>query len=596
MDPNDPDAKADYLFHSKVLESDKDGGLVSPRAAVLTNLFWRQVGETQSRSTGPKGVKGRAGTFTSLALSRKLGGKLEATIFPSISPISNMWVSQNVRVVIYIFSLREFPAADFDIKPYMTVEVPGQDPKKFDQIEDMPAGDTDLDIYWQMDFITTLPHCASLKMKLWHSNSGPASLFAGPLGASSDTELGSTTIDLEDRYLALMQREFRLNTIDKMVQRLVAPKDTVAIPVPNVDTDKGFTNPRKLFQDDDPGGSQGGKKLKMSIVPRKGPLVQAPIEYRALVAQNAGRADENKGTLRYCVEIMDASEPFKRVDMFTKRKMMQIRMEVQDVKGIAVFRDSGQRNDVQVVGQLSVKDARGKCLPVETRQTDIHKWAHDVANFNWVWNFKVEAPPQAATLKLSLIDEDRFTEDSAIYDHETIALDEIIVNAYQKWKQDVNGEDPSNGRFLPTIDTQVVFDCWPDDYPEWAKWEKNTSWAGFFIRKIFFCCCKRGRFGDCPQPDPARLAMKITVFPVDEDVSFVESERRDSEEPVGRVNRATAISNPGGTCIALCGRSNIDLIKLLVASFCCLLGTVTALVVAYLAIGLLSDVAAVQDR
>jgi len=108
---------------------------------------------------------------------------------------------------------------------------------------------------------------------------------------------------------------------------------------------------------------------------------------------------------------------------------------VCNVKNIGIYKDAGQRNDLLVKGKLITKDIAGN-RSISTTVTDTHKFAHKDATFNWRWKFPITCPIGAASLMLSLIDEDALSADDPIYKGKEIPLDHLIRLAYQKWLTD----------------------------------------------------------------------------------------------------------------------------------------------------------------
>jgi len=213
------------------------------------------------------------------------------------------------------------------------------------------------------------------------------------------------------------------------------------------------------------------------------------------------------GDIRLWLDIYDTNHRGKqqaiRRDVFglqTHRAAQewQIRILVKQVTGISVFKDWAQRNDAKVRGVFRTRNyAHQEYLDVV--ETDVHPWARDQANFNWMWIFNVKSPLAMCSIMLELIDVDMIGEE-LIYKQEEFALDHDMLSACQ------SGEvKKRNVRvYWNTPGVESLTDC-SDIFP-CIKWLFCTMpWCA---RR-----CHRSGRGQDTVDEPAVLHLELEILP-----------------------------------------------------------------------------------
>jgi hypothetical protein len=325
-----------------------------------------------------------------------------------------------------------------------------------------------------------------------------------------------------------------------------------------------------------------GKGLRMNIQPRRSPNPPAPIEYRQLtLVPAAGCPEEKTGTVKFCTEIMDAKEDYRPVKLLRTTCKVHIRIDVKEVENIDVFRTTGLRNDVKIKGDFVSRNWLGKPMPTEFRSTDTHKWAHRQAAFDFVWNFLVDCPAGAASLKFSMVNVSTFRGDTMIYMPQVFSMDALLK---------VFSEGPDT----VTFGEDVVFSAWPDGYPEHAKYTNGMGCFRLFCYKLGKCiCCCIPKFcrrnARVPRPKPAKLCLTITLAKVADDFALESDEEKPHEEPVGRVNWRTGLSSPGTLAKTVIGRANMDSCAYLMATLCCIVCFLIMIVIVYFMLTVISE-------
>ncbi|KAF4666536.1 hypothetical protein FOL47_004035 [Perkinsus chesapeaki] len=226
-----------------------------------------------------------------------------------------------------------------------------------------------------------------------------------------------------------------------------------------------------------------------------------------------------------------------------------IRLVLWDVRDISIFKDYGQRNDVLVVASFVTKTYDGK-VSIVTKRTDVHKFAHDSASFNYRMVFKgIEAPVAYAALKFSLMDADTISKDDPIYHPKMLPLDHLISLA-------IDTDEVT----LSPWETEVVFD----------KWDEDDTIENKCVP------CRRSK----KAVTPARMRVEIRVIPsiLAEECPVGEGQDEPNNDPIllppsGRLQWASFISKPEVVvtnsclfsyimfldCIPLAGSRAIDL-------------------------------------
>jgi hypothetical protein len=173
-----------------------------------------------------------------------------------------------------------------------------------------------------------------------------------------------------------------------------------------------------------------------------------------------------------------------------------------------------------VRGKLSACSvAKGSCAP-QKRETDVHKFAHTDAVFNWRWKFPVEAPTQSCTLELSLVDKDVLSANDLIYAKKILPLDHMLMLAL---------DHHANGKPALGVNSEkVIFDAWPKrDVPVeppstwWCSWRRRTP----------------------EKPAPATLRVDVQILPK-EDADLDHVDEGQISEPHGRLSWNTGLAAP----------------------------------------------------
>lgn len=216
---------------------------------------------------------------------------------------------------------------------------------------------------------------------------------------------------------------------------------------------------------------------------------------------------------------------------------LQVQIKIFQVDGISVFKDFGERNDVYVRGILTCQPV-GKQASVALLRTDVHKYAHKMASFNYSWTFDIEAPVRECHMTLELLDQDTVTGADQIYAPKVLSLEPLVAASYfaRTWKK----AEPSEVRH------QVVFDCFPPDHPL-----RPRRWC--------FCCCKRRGKRPHVHPEPATLSMAIEVTYRE---SMALPPRIESfAEPKDRVDVRELMLRPQKAFRIILGPKNLRLVK-----------------------------------
>jgi len=491
---------------------------------------------------------------------------------PVTCPISNMWAASEVRVVVRIFAIYDMTPTDEQLDPYITLNLscPGGEDvvKRCDELSPVAPGSDFMSVYWETEIVTTLPGSGNLAIKLWRKASAVSGVFGG-----KDTELGSLVLDLEDRQLALAQREFRIGTNQHRLNGLVSPPKSISVVRPSPADLLAGEQEEKVFKAELK-RKEKAKGLRMNIQPRRSPNPAAPIEYRDLtVVQAPGCPEEKTGTLKFCTEIMDAKELYQPLKLTRALKRVHIKISVKEVDNIDVFRDTGLRNDVRIKGDLVARNWFGYQLPLQSRATDTHKWAHRRATFDFVWHFVVDYPIGAASLKVSMVNVSTFRGETQIYRPEVFPMD-ALLSAFSAGPDNVSfGEN-------------IVFTAWPDGYPEHAKYINGMGCFRLACYRLgkCLCCCIPGccrRNANVPRPKPAKLSLMISMAKVADDYVLESEVEKPPEEPEGRVNWRTGLSSPGTLAKAVIGRANMDSCTYLMGTLCCIICVLIIIVVLY---------------
>jgi len=296
--------------------------------------------------------------------------------------------------------------------------------------------------------------------------------------------------------------------------------------------------------------------------------------------------------LRYCIEMTPlGAMPAPKYSLGIPEEAFIITVTVWRVTNISVFRDSGQRNDVAILGRLLVHDSKNQEVHFD-RATDTHSWAHREASFNYTWTFQVSAPVRACMLALKVVDKDAYTSDDLIYAPVVVPLDHMFHLAYKNKKM---GRKP-----LGKNKEVVIFDEWPVDLAEDKRVPESTRLCPLFMccfhccRCVaFYLCClltcghSRKLFslhkGAASRPSPSYLNIDIEITPQD---GSVPAECEQFQEPAGRIGWQTGFKNPMQLMVSAVGQRSM----MLVCNLCCVLLVTVMVVIAGLCIVFISNI------
>lgn len=350
------------------------------------------------------------------------------------------------------------------------------------------SNDTDPDFYEHFILSANLPGSSSLIIKVMDK------------GLVMDTLVGECRIDLEDRWLAMVQQKMHSLSEKAYLERYTSPNQEFV--KPDYKDSGGTTKPR-------------------TFEPLLAPFPPLPLETRRIVCLDDETGDENEtGTIRFWVDLVSADADYLDATFEKAFIDFEVRITVWDVSGVSIWADVGQRNDLYVKGCLLTKGVKGN-ISQQNFETDIHKFSHDRAAFNWRWVLNVTMPVTAAILRFRLCDSDSLSGDDSIYDPKSMPLDHQLMLAY---RLEINGHKP-----LGTASRHVVFDTWPEG--------KKTQRVG---------CCGR-TLGDM-EPTPAIMTIDIQILPKHHAVAHPVGEGREGPAPLPppgeRMELNTALSEP----------------------------------------------------
>eukprot|EP00927_Polykrikos_kofoidii_P046495 TRINITY_DN40721_c0_g1_i1.p1 TRINITY_DN40721_c0_g1~~TRINITY_DN40721_c0_g1_i1.p1 ORF type:complete len:1623 (-),score=320.68 TRINITY_DN40721_c0_g1_i1:52-4398(-) len=536
----------DLFPEVKALPVDK----VDDRAAVRTFFLSRfmnlrqpltigEVGEVAGMLKGHVTIK-RIGDLQDTPAAAKLAyrkdsGKNFAAIeeiqdnHHGMRPLQNLWVSSEVNVNVYVLGARNLKLDDcVSENPNLWLKcsiVGTKEEDSSDVIEGLEAGATAVDFYRHIFMNPSLPGASTMRLEIWHQ---------GLL--NRQTLVGSTEIDLEDRFLVLFQRKLRAGSNADYLDNQVSPKETVP-----VYADKGkmtAAGRRPWIEPKDPKSKQSGRS-EFKIEPHVAPLPNLPIEIVDLTLEDEHTgANVVTGSMRFWVDLTRPEQFYHTASLSSDFQEFEVRLTIAGITNISIFMDSyASRNDVKVITTMRYTDRQGKYLVIK-KSTDVHKWAQDEANFNWRHIFHVQAPALQLTLEFSMVDVDLYADEEHIYEPKVEPLDHMLMLA---------ADNAAEGRPSLGVDSrQIIFDAWPKKHVPPAAPLKG-------------CCCCRRRATDRVKPEPATMKISVEVLPKAEALLHPVSEDRITPEvPKGRMGWATAVSAPSKFIKVLLGPNNVD--------------------------------------
>lgn len=279
-----------------------------------------------------------------------------------------------------------------------------------------------------------------------------------------------------------------------------------------------YTSPKEEVVN--PHWMDGGEERPRKFDPLLAPFSPLPLETRFLHCVDPETKEENEtGVIRFWIDMISAEGNYSEANFHTRRIPFEVRLTCWTVNGISIWQDMGQRNDLYVKGAFIAQGIKGN-LTQRDFQTDVHKFSHDRAVFNYRWVMDLEMPVLTAAFKFRLCDSDSLTGDDPIYDPKFLPLDHMFQLAYRK---EVNDEKP-----LGTATRQVVFDTWGAD--------KTSGTVG---------CCGLFRTAD---PTAAIMTVDVQILPKRIASKDPVGEGRDGPHPLPpptqRMEWASAVAEP----------------------------------------------------
>eukprot|EP00929_Paragymnodinium_shiwhaense_P066234 TRINITY_DN33197_c0_g1_i1.p1 TRINITY_DN33197_c0_g1~~TRINITY_DN33197_c0_g1_i1.p1 ORF type:complete len:2741 (-),score=745.43 TRINITY_DN33197_c0_g1_i1:71-8293(-) len=505
-----------------------------------------------------------------------------------LRPIQNLWIRSEVNVNVYILTGRNM-VLDSSVGSdtpnlYLKGTLLGSE---LDWKMPNTIGMYDkssVDFYEHFMLTPQVPGATTLRLELWHKPK--LSDLTG--GLSGDVLVGYLEVDLEDRNLLLRQRMLRASTNREFLESRISPDDTMrfmkvkksdkykkaSMQEPAEQLTSSETTARTVWFDPElPEKAKPGAQDQTTCRPHILHDNRCPIEGRDLVRVDQDTEMEMKvGLLRYWVDITPCSDPYPDVTLQSDQKEFEVRVTIWGIKEISIFQDFGERNDVFVRAKMTALSANGDMIN-DYQDTDIHKWAHDSANFNWNVAFVVKCPTIMADIEFSMFDADRISDADPIYDSEVMAMDQYLTTAYFR---QMDGEPT-----LPTdLSKRIVFASWPSKQKH--KRLEPMDGNGDKKEKAKRWCCSRKPKPMKP-PKPAKMTIDVTVLPKEEaDKIPFKVGRIGEQDPPGRMNWTTAAANPGKFIKILLGPNNVIIIVKMLVTLIFFIVAITILYVLYL--------------
>jgi len=325
-----------------------------------------------------------------------------------------------------------------------------------------------------------------------------------------------------------------------------------------------------------------------TIYPRVPPLSLMPIETHYLhEAGPSGDYSANKvtGVVRLWAEMFGEDDKYSEVQFRNQKPQpYEVRVLVKDIKGISVFKDSGERNDVYVRATMQCR-APGYKAEKKVFKTDTHRWAREEASFNWLWVFTVHAPACYCTLEFSIIDEDTFTDNDHIYGDKVFPLDNLLMLQYEA--------DSGQGEPLGVVPQKVIFDSYPNRQSELFATKdalqdlQSKSWCSSCI------ACITGRNPKPSKPKPATMTIEVEVVNSHEALLRPVEDGRQAE-PKNRDSWGSALADPFRFAYNLIGPTMYLQVKTGCRLTVCVLVVLAVLAIIYLVIQIIEPISSLH--
>ena len=420
-------------------------------------------------------------------------------------PIERLWVKKFYVVDVCILTVRGVAEALQD--PYLEVGIRGNEESFVKKPaclvhEDVPG----CDFYTSLSFEMMLPSSCELIFRLYTS---------GIFGA---TLIGENLLDIEDRHVAQLSKKLRQASNEQWLRQNMSPESDIEVTFEDLESSERAwlepTLPRsrpyakrqstRLF---DP----HSKEEAMAFQRRLGMRGPSAIETWPLRSPEGLRT----GALRLWMDVSTQEEVVPDV-VFKEHKhvTLQLRVKLESVTGIAVFRDKGQRNDAFVKLDFVSKSV-GRERVRESKPSEAHKWARSTASFCQLLIFELTTPVQYCGLTVTLMDQDTITGPEEIYAPKVVPLEILAASAAQ-------------GERAP-VAYDVVFDRHPVNH-------QLDEGRGFW-------CCKRA---PRPKPPPkhATLHMELQMVTLEEAASQDLPQEGRYATPQDRIDWASAAIHP----------------------------------------------------
>jgi len=350
-------------------------------------------------------------------------------ITPLPLPIRQFWQVDTVVAHVYVLTGRNLENIDTFGKsdPYLNIETARASVKG----KKVHNNEANPNFYEHFQVPAVLPGATTLRIQVWDE------------GTLNDALMGEVVIDLEDRWMVLMQRTFRAITSEKYLE-------SNACEVLDLDGEE----PK----------DSNGKTLRSRLPPLSS-THNMPIEFKKLHRRDPTTdVDQHVGDIRYWIDLVPVDDVDYLVPKISDAQKMgefELRITIWNVTDIGVFKDAGQRNDLIVKARLLTTDYHGK-QTITREETDTHKFCNITGTFNWRWKFPLQLPLPSATLFLTLYDQDTISADDPLYKTKELPLDHLVRIVYEKWNKNPNepvGAVTMNVIFNEFLDPAAQKEC-----------------------------------------------------------------------------------------------------------------------------------------
>ena len=420
-------------------------------------------------------------------------------------PIERLWVKKFYVVDICLLTVRGVTEALQD--PYLEVGIRGNEEsfvKKHASLvhQDNPG----CDFYANLSFEMMLPSSCEFIFRLYSS------------GIFGDTLVGENVLDIEDRHVAQLSKKLRQASNEQWLRENVSPESDIEVVFEEgEDSERAWLEPTlpnfrpyskrqstRLF---DPNSKEDAQAFQR----RLGMRGHSAIETWPLRGPEGLRT----GALRLWMDVSSQEEVVPDV-VFKEHKHLtfQLRVKLESVTGISLFRDKGQRNDAFVKLDFVAKSV-GQDRVRESKPTEAHKWARSTASFCQLLIFEVTTPVQYCGLTVTLMDQDTIAGPEEIYASKNVPLEILAANAAQ-------GER-----------TSVAYDVVFDRHPQKHQMDQGRG---------FWCCRRAPR--PKPPPKPATLHMELQMVTLEDAASQELPPEGRYATPQDRIDWASAAIHP----------------------------------------------------